>query len=90
MVLCTTNISQRSCSPLPWRSSSDSKKESVLKHQQVPLWFWSLMDVMGFSFTVVKTNPLSFFASFSLAVAPNDRQAKAISKICFFILLESW
>ena len=67
------------------RSSSDSKKDSVLKHQHVPLWFWFLMEVIGFSFTVVKTKPVSAFSTCFLADTPSDRQAHAINKSCFFI-----
>ena len=33
--------------------ASDSRKERVLKHQQVPLRYWFLMGVMGSCLTVV-------------------------------------
>ena len=49
----TTNISERSCSPLPILMSSDSMNARPEKHQQVPDMYWFLIEVIGSSLMVV-------------------------------------
>ena len=60
------------------RSSSASRKLRLEKLQHVLERCWSLMLVMGFSFTVVKTKPSSFGASCATAVR-DIRPSAAIS-----------
>lgn len=71
------------------RSSSLSKKAREEKAQHVPLWFWSLIEVIGFSLITVNFT-VSFFAVvfFSCAAAgAARRQAAAAIRRIFFILL---
>jgi hypothetical protein len=63
--------------------SSASKKLRLEKAQQVPDWFWFLIDVIGFSFTVVNWNP-SFF---SCAKADVTSDMSAAAKRILFIFL---
>ena len=52
------NISERSReSVYPFLRISDSKNDRAEKHQQVPELAWSLIEVMGFSMTVVNLYP---------------------------------
>ena len=48
--------------------------------------FWFLIEVIGFSFTVVKTKPSSGFASCAIALRLN--KPKAAIRILFFILMK--
>ena len=64
------NISERSYSPFPMRSNSDSRNPIVEKHQHVPVRFWFFTGDIFTSFTGVNTYP-SLFSSCAPAVVVN-------------------
>ena len=68
--------------------TSLSRKERPLKHQQVPLLFWFLTGVIGFSFTVVKVKSFALTGlGARWAWAPEKAATtRARDRIHFFIL----